>query len=274
MVVSHLTRGLALALPLVIALPAAAITIRHDRTQAEYVTHGNQYPVGMMSMPGWMGSGTLIASQWVLTAAHVAETGDPAGSFIINGNTYNFTAANIFSRAGWTLGNGLDMSLIRLSSPVVGVTPVQIYRWNDEAGQNCSVVGFGGSGTGISGVNIGAGSRRGGTNIVNNATTVLTTDMDDPTTDPTATNLEMCAVPGDSGGGLFIQRTGTWYVAGVTSYISGGGDPWGRYGDGNGYARVSSSQQWIDSVMAVPEPGTMALASLGLLVLRRRRRNA
>ena len=49
-----------------------AITIRHDRSDSRYTALANgTHPYGGAILGnGWLGSGTLISSTWVLTAKH------------------------------------------------------------------------------------------------------------------------------------------------------------------------------------------------------------
>lgn len=60
-------------LPLMVLLAAAAphaIVIRHDRADAQYRALAEKFPA--VSSFGRAGAATLVAPQWVVTAAHVA----------------------------------------------------------------------------------------------------------------------------------------------------------------------------------------------------------
>ena len=63
---SILLRGLTVLTIALIAHPAAAIVIRHDRDDARYVELGARFPAAVTVLPD--GSGVLIAPDWVLTA--------------------------------------------------------------------------------------------------------------------------------------------------------------------------------------------------------------
>jgi secreted trypsin-like serine protease len=283
--------GLALAL----AGNALAMTRRDDRTDAQYLNYGAAFPaVGAVYANGsWNGSGTLIAGNWVLTAAHVADGMTSSGSVDFNGAQYS--VAQIVKNPGWSgdLTAGNDLALLRLSSNVSGVTPIGLYSSNQTHLKDCTVVGFGGTGTGSSGWTGGYDVlRRAGTNVVDgstsrnfsfnslNFTNTLITDFDSPAgntnslaalgSSPNATNLEMNVIFGDSGGALLIDDGTGLKLAGVTSFIwnlSGGN--WGVYGSASGFSAVFGHYNWI--VNTVPEPTTLAAVGLGALVALRRR---
>jgi secreted trypsin-like serine protease len=88
-------------------------------------------------------------------------------------------------------------------------------------------------------------------------------------------DLEGCAGRGDSGGGVFVNRDGQWYLAGVTAARfarAGMGDSNdSSYGNLTASVRVWSHREWINQT--VPEPGSMLALSFGIagLWLRKRR---
>lgn len=91
-------------------------------------------------------------------------------------------------------------------------------------------------------------------------------------------DLEGCAGRGDSGGGVFVNRDGQWYLAGVTAARfarAGFGDTNdSSYGNLTASVRVWSHRQWISQT--VPEPGSMLALSFGAvgLWIRKRRRES
>ena len=80
---------LVIAVLLAMAADSWAITIRHDRNDSQYTDLANtDFPYGGMILGnGWLGSGTLISPNWVLTAAHVVSSGG-AITFQTTAGTY------------------------------------------------------------------------------------------------------------------------------------------------------------------------------------------
>ena len=234
----------------------------------------------------FLASGVLISSEWVLTAAHVVGGTDNRGAgisnlrFALEGQSrfaeewiphpnWAATGANLF--AGWDLG------LVRLSDPVFDTAPATLYTGTDELGQVATAVGFGATGTGLTGATGPSGTKRAGQNIIDavgpNTTPgsviapptdrLVTIDFDEPG-DPgestlgssTPLNLEYLTAPGDSGGGLFLEVDGQTQVAGITSLGSSFDGVDSDYGDRASFTRVSSFLDWIESTTGLSLTGS------------------
>ncbi len=104
------------------------------------------------------GTGVLVASDWVLTAAHNWLTDEvTALSFKIGGVAYQATSGHWFQHPGWMADpevgptQGWDIALFRLSNSVTGVAPVALYSGIAELGASLLFSGYGLAGTAATG---------------------------------------------------------------------------------------------------------------------------
>lgn len=295
----------------VAATPVLAGVIRHDVADANYLALGNAAayaPVGQVTFTNnadWA-SGVLIGEEWFVTAGHVVRSNFLANTpgnvqFTVGGNTY--TANQIVLNPGYVHGqpyNGNDIAIVRLSSSVGNVDPARVYVGADELGELGTIVGFGRTGNGLTGMVASSAAKRGGTNDIDitgdafDATwssNVLLSDFDRPghptysswgSSTPTA--LEYLIAEKDSGAGLFIEVDGKIGLAGVFAFalFNADGISYG-YGDAMAATRVSGHYAWMGSYISdlstVPEASTLTLISAAILggalasFRSRRRRN-
>jgi hypothetical protein len=218
---------------------------------------------------GYLCSGTLIDSQWVLTAAHCVEM---AASIDFTVGDQTIAADAWGHHPYWLPGNplnlivGYDAGLIHLSEPVVDIAPAPRFRGTNEVGREAAFVGFGQSGTGLTGALPDTeGVKRAGTNRIDSyffgdrtTSRVFLADFDNPDNPaesllgpavPTA--LEIQTAPGDSGGAVFVAQGGQLELAGINSFLAGFDFDFvpADYGDISGATRVSIVNPWIDSVL-------------------------
>lgn len=299
---------LALACLLVSSLPAHALVGGSDD-----VPSSPWAGVGAVTVNGGTYSGALISNQYVLTAAHVVG-GATAGNvaFVLNSESGSqvYSAESIMVLPGYsgtaTGTDGVwhdDLALIRLATPVAGNVPVYDLYTGPLDGQTINLVGYGGSGDGVSGVTGGASSslRRVGQNRVDDllvdddggaADEIFLFDFDGPDAGSNifgpdipanltlGSSVEAQFAGGDSGSPVFVNDNGIWKLAGIAAFngsvtgLPGSNVLFGAIGGGT---VVASYVPWIESAMVpVPEPDVWLSLLAGLAVmgamLRRRGR--
>jgi len=231
--------GFASLLFALVAIQADGIIIRHDREDSRYLELGARFPA--VCSIGRAGEGTLIAPQWVLTAAHVTK-GSSSPTVDFDGQQYKIAAKFIFPN--WEDMGPNDIGLIKLEQPVPGVQPIPVYQGSDEVGRQVTFVGRGGTGTGLTGPTSEDRKKRGATNTVERADHEwLYFTFREPAA---ATDLEGISGPGDSGGPALIEKDRKFYIAGISVWGQPGKRGRGTYGAKEGYTRVSSYLAWIN----------------------------
>jgi hypothetical protein len=271
-------------LPALFAAPGRSIagTIRDDRDPQLYLNLGadpRYASVGKFDLtkwePGFSASGTLVGNDWVLTAAHVME-GTTTGQFTVGGQSYNVSRWVTHPKWDGELRRGYDLALVKLDRDVSGVAPAGLYTGKREFGSLATFVGFGRTGTGVSGDTAFDAVKRAGQNTIDgsigkeqwplNATfhsklpksaRTFLVDFDNPHNgsdsqvgDAAPVDLEYLISLGDSGGGAFIDSDKGPLLAGVHSFaeVPDGVDD-SDYGDVTGDVRVSAHAKWIRSVL-------------------------
>uniref|UniRef100_I3JSL4 Acrosin n=1 Tax=Oreochromis niloticus TaxID=8128 RepID=I3JSL4_ORENI len=220
--------------------------------------------------------GSLINSQWVLTAAHCFKTTDQSGLSVnlgrqtlqgSNPNAVSQTVTQIIIHPNYnSKTNDNDICLLRLESPVTFtsyISPVCLAASNSTfySGVNSWVSGWGNTGEGVSlpfpqnlmEVEVPVvGNRQ--CNCDNGVGTITDNMI---CAGLSAGGKDSCQ--GDSGGPMVIKQSGRWIQAGVVSFGNGCARP----NFPGVYARVSQYQTWINSQISSNQPGFMMFTSTG-----------
>lgn len=280
---------------LAVSTAVGAVVTRADVDDAKYRTPTSAFPA-LVDMPD-EGHGVLIAPQWVVTAAHAApmQMQGMEGDVFIGGVarrvkrfvTYpgykklpdqlitEALASGDLSKISAFLASSDDIALVELASLVTDVTPVPLYRGNQEVGMTAELVGKGATGDGDKGQDPLSAHRtvlRRAFNVIVGADTRYVWYRFDPP--PSALPLEGITGSGDSGGPLLIGDGSSKQLIGLASWSKYPPDhpfwkKWvpsrpfvqGLYGVVVYAVRVSSYIPWIESVISAPVSARTRLQS-------------
>jgi hypothetical protein len=206
-------------------LPAAALTIRPDRDDAEYLELASRYP-SAIPLGASGGEGVLLNRRWILTSAHRARPLRDAGARRLAIGPQEYDVAEVHLHPEWKGGVDNDLALILLRQEVTTLAPTPMYRRSDESGRTVVIVGHGG------------GKKRASINTVDRVTPLTLALRVKPLDE--ASDLQGEATAAETGGPMFIESGDEIYVAGILHGTAGGWET---------HARVSAFASWIEATM-------------------------
>lgn len=245
---------------------ALAVVRRHDVTEPQMLQNALTFPqVGILRYSNSTGdtrTANLVGDKFIVTAGHNLPGSGVTATVEFGGQTYT---TSVWQRHpnynGSNLALGYDICVARLDRRVLNVAPLGIYpAFADENGQAAWVVGWGRSGTGLTGIQSGTVGFRAGQNRVDYDSTtpnILLADFDSPDnpaenslaslgSTPEPMPFESCIASGDSGGALLLLNAGKWEVAGIHSAVGATDSTFNSdYGDFSVFTRIQPARQWI-----------------------------
>lgn len=213
-------------------LPAAALLVRADRDDAEYLELATRY-ASSVRLPASAGEGVLVGARWVLAtaaSANLLREVKPAPAIVIAGSAHEIESIHT---------DGV-IALLHLGKAVRGVKPIPVHRGPDETGRVLAIVAHGQTGK-LGGAPAGPADnrKRAGINTVDliaEKTFIVRIKAGDE-----ASDLQGALAPGEIGAGAYLGTPdGDLYLAGIALSTEGGRET---------YVRLSQRLGWIEETM-------------------------
>lgn len=251
-------RGLAFIAGLVAAV-ASAGTVEDTIPDSRYRQYGETFAAYTCRLVGLntdgkpqVGTCTLIAPHWALTAAHVVrdmtacEVETAAGRHRIDRVFVYHEYAGVFARH--------DIALVHVVRPFAVTVYPPLTDGSERAGEVCTAAGYGVTGRLSTGFGGGDNQIRAGTMRLTEAVASVWVCKIERGGSP----LPFCIAPGDSGGPLWARAAdGRTVLVGVNSYTAKIGKPPVRSqaGEESGHTRVALYLDWIREIAGELDKG-------------------
>lgn len=256
-------RALALLAGLV-AVVASAGTIEDGIHDARYRQYGETFASYTCRLVGTniqgqtqVGTCTIIAPHWVLTAAHVVS--DMPESDVWTKSSYHPVDRVVCYREYAGVFAEHDIALLHVSKPFELSFYPPLSDGSEKPGSVCTAVGYGVTGPLSVGYSRGDNEIRAGTMRLTASEASVWVCAIRRGGSP----LPFCIAPGDSGGGLWGKAAdGRTVLIGVNSYTAklGTGKVRSQVGEESGHTRVALYLDWIREVAELDDGATLAKA--------------
>jgi hypothetical protein len=238
---------LILALLLLMPVQAYCGTIDPTVSDAKYVEYGKKYEcvlpiVGVMgdSMNSQFRASCVIIDEYhILTAAHIVHN-TITQHVLYKNKAYPCSIVAVHGKYDDSNMGYNDIAVARLARPIKLDYYPKLYTDKNETDKVCGLSGWGHHGNFNSGwISKYDNTRRAGSNIIDGVDKNI---LKHSVHTSKKTELEFLICPGDSGGGLFIDKK----LAGIHSYVyATDGKSDSDYGDVGCSTRVSDYVEWV-----------------------------
>jgi hypothetical protein len=252
--------------------PGDSPSLRIDRNSPE----SSWASVGSLRTPNGVYSASVVAKDYVLTAAHVVAgvaAADVRFALNVNGDlSFGSVAAAVIVHPGFVSPqqpNANDIALVRLARAIpaesviyrLASQPVALHR-------EFTLVGYGASGDGGRGASVSSSAtvKRVGRNVIDafgkdparKYNSIALYDFDGP---PGSVNrmggfslgndIETIVASGDSGGPCFVHERGQWKLAAVSTFVMSpeAQSPMSTFGGVGGMVLVAPHRSWIETTI-------------------------
>ena len=212
-----------------VAWPAAALLMRSDRDDAEYLELASRY-TSSIALGANAGEAVLIAPRWLLTGAPQAQRLHAHDTVAIGGERHEIQSIAV--------DPSRTLALVFLRTPVATIEPSPIYREADEEGKPVIFAAHGRGGRiGDPSASFPAAARAGINTIDRVTARTLALRIKGP---DEASDMQAALTDEELGAPAFIEVKGHPLVAGIAV---------GNGADLQSFARVSAFAGWIDDAL-------------------------
>lgn len=239
-----------LLLVLILSSNLISGTIDPNTPDNKYIEYGKKFSyIGLIlgqknDDSHYSGSAVAAKDLIIITAAHLFYESKQA-AVMINKKLIPIKTIIVHNDYDYDKFGKYDIAVCLLSSTIGLEWYPELYEDIDESGKICSLAGFGATGNFIDGAKKSDGSKRAGSNMVDDVNDFLL--FCSPSITFNKTELEFLIASGDSGGGLFIGNKLAGIHSGTIETKKEKGKS--KYGSISVHTRISSHKTWIEETI-------------------------